>query len=458
MGIRSGQTVVQRFTTHRWDTGAVANVDSGVPSATLIINGVDNVATVTVTNVGTGEYNASVVLPTLAVGDVCSIMVRATVNSIQRKFIIWYEIKDVFAGAIPDEAAGSQGGLFLAGNNNCYLQVQDGVLFQSNTTGRVGFKCQGPSDGSAIGVLFQCDQASYPNGNHGFVCLPRSGSGGEGNAVFFDATVNTAGGAGLASSGSMGGPGIQAHGGISGGQGILATGGPHDGSGTGNGFECRSGGSGGTGFVVQGTTTAAYISGPDGSIAIGGSGVGFQINGGLSIGTDEVGNGLVIGGVTILNTALLVGTVSSATSNTVVFTTNLSATVTDSLKGCMAYRVSNLTGIIQKANGRKIISWDPVTKTATIRGTWLTTPSANDKIYIERDSDEMGLPQAEPTAVPAANAAPIDKIAWLQMLARNKVTETNLGTQTVYADNGTTVVATAAVSDDNTTFTRAEWL
>lgn len=75
---------------------------------------------------------------------------------------------------------------------------------------------------------------------------------------------------------------------------------------------------------------------------------------------------------------------------------------------------------------------------------------------IKAVTDQLAAAQAEPTAVPAANATPLAKIAWLAALARNTITQTAT-TQTVKADDGTTPIASAAVSDDGTTFTRGEW-
>jgi hypothetical protein len=63
---------------------------------------------------------------------------------------------------------------------------------------------------------------------------------------------------------------------------------------------------------------------------------------------------------------------------------------------------------------------------------------------------------AEPTAVPAASSSLKDKLAWLFMLARNRLTQT-ASTQTVFRDDTTTPAATAAVSDDGTTATRSEF-
>lgn len=62
----------------------------------------------------------------------------------------------------------------------------------------------------------------------------------------------------------------------------------------------------------------------------------------------------------------------------------------------------------------------------------------------------------EPAAVPAATASLTDKINWLAALARNRITQTS-STQTLRNDANSGDIATAAVSDDGTTFVRAEW-
>lgn len=63
---------------------------------------------------------------------------------------------------------------------------------------------------------------------------------------------------------------------------------------------------------------------------------------------------------------------------------------------------------------------------------------------------------SEPSAVPAATTTLVNKIGWLFTLARNKITETST-TQTLRNDADSASIATAAVSDDATTFTRNEW-
>jgi hypothetical protein len=63
---------------------------------------------------------------------------------------------------------------------------------------------------------------------------------------------------------------------------------------------------------------------------------------------------------------------------------------------------------------------------------------------------------AEPSAAPAATVTLAAKIGWLFALARNRLKQ-SATTQTLYADDGSTPVATAAVSDSGTEATRAEW-
>lgn len=65
------------------------------------------------------------------------------------------------------------------------------------------------------------------------------------------------------------------------------------------------------------------------------------------------------------------------------------------------------------------------------------------------------ISDAELSGVPAANASLDKKIRWLFLLARNRITQTAT-TQTVFADDGTTTVATSTVSDNGTTATRGE--
>lgn len=93
MSVRSGQSITEDFTTHA-SSGALTNADS-LPTGTLVLNGTDNAATVTVTNKATGVYKAAVTLPTLAVGDVVQLRINATVGGIADGDYIWEDSKDV---------------------------------------------------------------------------------------------------------------------------------------------------------------------------------------------------------------------------------------------------------------------------------------------------------------------------------------------------------------------------
>ena len=62
---------------------------------------------------------------------------------------------------------------------------------------------------------------------------------------------------------------------------------------------------------------------------------------------------------------------------------------------------------------------------------------------------------AELSAPPAATSSLKDKITWLFMYARNKVTQT-AAQRKLYRDDGTTVAGTSGTTDDGTTFTKGE--
>jgi hypothetical protein len=62
----------------------------------------------------------------------------------------------------------------------------------------------------------------------------------------------------------------------------------------------------------------------------------------------------------------------------------------------------------------------------------------------------------EPIAVPPANATLQQKLDWLFLLARNKITQTS-ATQSVYESNDSTIVGSSAVSDDGVLFSRGRF-
>lgn len=82
----------------------------------------------------------------------------------------------------------------------------------------------------------------------------------------------------------------------------------------------------------------------------------------------------------------------------------------------------------------------------------VTTAQVNAEVVDALATDTY----TELAAVPAANAPLSQKLNWLFLLARNKITQTAT-TQTIYADDGSTSVATSTVSDDSTTATRGEF-
>ncbi|HDZ37846.1 MAG TPA: hypothetical protein ENH62_06120 [Marinobacter sp.] len=59
-------------------------------------------------------------------------------------------------------------------------------------------------------------------------------------------------------------------------------------------------------------------------------------------------------------------------------------------------------------------------------------------------------------SVPGVTGTTLAALEWLFLLARNKGDQTST-TKKLYADDGSTVIATSAISDDGATFTRGEW-
>lgn len=98
MSVRSGQSITIDFATCRFDTGAATAADS-LPTGTLVVNGTDDAATVTITSKTGGKYKAAVTLPTLAIGDVVQIRIAATVNSVAGIGVAWTDSKDVLLDA-----------------------------------------------------------------------------------------------------------------------------------------------------------------------------------------------------------------------------------------------------------------------------------------------------------------------------------------------------------------------
>lgn len=78
-------------------------------------------------------------------------------------------------------------------------------------------------------------------------------------------------------------------------------------------------------------------------------------------------------------------------------------------------------------------------------------------LELELVTETLSDTKAEATGVPAATASLADKINFAAALARNKITQTAT-TQTLFADDGSTTVATSTHSDDATTHTKGEFV
>ena len=110
MSVKSAQVAAGQFTTTD-ATGLLANADS-TPAGTLIVNGVNNAAVVTVTTPSTGVYKWSCTLPTLAAGDIVQMRVAATIGAIATGAVVWEEAADTkLVSDLQDIAAGALMGL-----------------------------------------------------------------------------------------------------------------------------------------------------------------------------------------------------------------------------------------------------------------------------------------------------------------------------------------------------------
>lgn len=92
MSLKSGQSLIVDFTTQN-ASGAATDADA-TPVGTLVINGTDDAATVTVTNKSTGSYKAAVTLPALGAGDGVQLRIAATIGGTAAKAIIFQGVAD----------------------------------------------------------------------------------------------------------------------------------------------------------------------------------------------------------------------------------------------------------------------------------------------------------------------------------------------------------------------------
>lgn len=92
MSVQSAQSVTVSFDVHNPATGAAANYSSA--TGTLIVNGTDDAAVVSLTNVATGRYKAAVTLPALTRGDRVEMNIAYTVGGVSGNAIIWRDYAD----------------------------------------------------------------------------------------------------------------------------------------------------------------------------------------------------------------------------------------------------------------------------------------------------------------------------------------------------------------------------
>jgi hypothetical protein len=146
----------------------------------------------------------------------------------------------------------------------------------------------------------------------------------------------------------------------------------------------------------------------------------------------------------------VVGTVASVVGAVGSVTGNVGGNVTGSV-GSVTGAVGSVTGNV---GGNVVGSVASVTAAVSVTGDLSATmkASVNAEVLDVLVTDTF----AEPSAPPAATASLKDKIGWNAALSRNKIEQTAT-TQLVKADDGTTTIGTATVSDDGTTATRGEF-
>ncbi len=137
--VKPSQVIAVDFTTRNPSTGAAKNAKT-TPTGVLVVDGVDNAATVTVGAIATGIYSANVTIPVLTAGQVVQIRIAATVTNddavdIADSAIIWQDIVDTKRVAdLNDVAPGAQMDLVNAPNSTAIgafktaLEVDGGKL------------------------------------------------------------------------------------------------------------------------------------------------------------------------------------------------------------------------------------------------------------------------------------------------------------------------------------------
>lgn len=124
-------------------------------------------------------------------------------------------------------------------------------------------------------------------------------------------------------------------------------------------------------------------------------------------------------------------------------------TIDDFLDTEIAQLVSDVTTLLARLTSGRASALDNLDATVSSRA---TPAQVNSEVVDAINVDTYG----EPGSGPAATVSLVTKINWLFALARNRITQTST-TQALRNDGDTSNIATASVSDDGTTFVRAEW-
>lgn len=202
--------------------------------------------------------------------------------------------------------------------------------------------------------------------------------------------------------------------------------------------------------VTTGTTTV-YVTGDGGAQGAGGGTVAHEGNGTWSYVPTQAETNYTHIAFTFVNTSAVTAVVNVYTVGQDFTAATLASTVTTN---------NDKTGYALTA------AYDPA-KTAAQAGDAMTL--ANDavtaaaiaadalaEIKAEVEGALATTARAELTGVPAANASLVDKLTWITMLLRNKRTQDDT-TETVFADDGTTPIATSDKTVASGTLTRGEF-
>lgn len=175
------------------------------------------------------------------------------------------------------------------------------------------------------------------------------------------------------------------------------------------------------------------------------------------------------------NPVVNAGTVTFPTTATLASTTNLTAGTIATVSGNVNGSVGSVTGAVGSVTGAVgsvtgNIGGNVVGTVASVVGAVGSVTGAVGSVTgavgsvtgnvggnvvgsVATVTDITTTAQAELSAPPASNAAPLAKLNWMFILAKNKLTQTAT-TQIVKANDGSTTVGTSTVSDDGTTATR----